>query len=217
MRKAVFLQFLILFVALIHSGCTGNLFRTPVTDPDQRITFGRISFLPPKGSGWKSVEQSLQEVTEKSNVHRIIFAKFPSENETAIAGVQTYIFRQTHIFSSDENLSRRELRKKLLKYYKHSWMFPYNHPKYKVVNSQYVFDYSNEAPCLLFENKNREIKGDAIPDPKFMTQNWGIACIHPVDKNEIYSLYISQKYLIGGTSTNLQNEFDSFLGSFQFL
>ncbi len=216
MQRVVFLRFLILLVALVYVGCAGNphAVTVPVTNPDQRIFYAHFSFLPPNGNNWKTTNGPAKKKFRGSKIALIHFAKPLSEHlpvtaleaETVVAGATI------HIFSEGENISQDML----VEYKKSIWSFPYNHPRYSTIDFQHTFEDSNGASCIRYDTKAEDKRVPRFPGSIFIFHNWGISCVHPKYKKEIYTLNASQRYLKGESPTNLNKEFEPFLNSLQF-
>lgn len=216
MQRVVFLRFLILFVALVYAGCAGNphSLTVPVTNPDQRIVYGHISFLPPKGNNWKTTNGPSEKNFRGSKMTVIRFGKSLSEHKpTTASEAETTVAGATiHIFSGGENFNQDML----VEYNRSIWDFPYNHPRYAAANFQYSYEDFNGASCIRYDTTAEDRRDPNFPGSIFIFHNWGISCVHPKYKNEIHTLNASQRYLKGKSPTNLQNELDPFLGSLQF-
>ena len=204
MQRGISLRFLLLCVALVHSGCAGN--SGPAKNSDRIVVFDHISFAPPRGNDWEKIKLPVNKTKKKKFDHSMFFIKLFSKTEAAAMGAHVNIFRK------EERIDRDML----LKYYDAVWIYPPDHPKYRVVDSQYSFDDSHNAPCLLYENKNVEKKVWGFFDSVSITKNRGIICVHPKYKNEIYTLNTNQEYIIDQPPINLENEFEPFLNSLQF-
>lgn len=203
MQRKIFWQFLILCIALAYAGCAGN--SGPAKYPEGQVDYGHISFVPPKGSGWQWIKLPEDKTKKNKFDHSMLFVKLMSKSDAAAAGAHVNIFHR------DEKIDKD----KLLKYYDAVWIYPPDHPKYKIVDSQHSFDDSRNALCLLYANKNIEKKAPGFSGPVYITQNRGIICVHPKYRNEIYTLNTNQQYLRDISPTNLENEFDPFLNSLQ--
>jgi hypothetical protein len=216
MKRVIFLKFLILFVALVYAGCAGNphAVTVPITNPDQRIFYAHFSFLPPKGNNWKTMNGPSERNFRGSKMAVIRFAKplhdgkpaTASEAETVVAGATIHTFSGGESFNQDM----------LVEYIKTIWDFPYNHPRYNTIDFQYTYEDSNDADCIRYDSKAEDRRGPNFPGSIFIFHNWGLSCVHPKYKNEIYTLNASQRYLKGKTPTNLNAEFEAHLSSLQF-
>jgi len=214
MQRVGYLRFLILLVALVYAGCAGNPFTVPVTNPDQRIVYAHFSFLPPKGNNWKTTDGPSEKMVRGSKLTFIRFAKplhdgkpkTASEAETVVTGTTIHIFNTSE--SIDQNM--------LVQYQQSIWNFPYNHPRYNTVDFQYSFEDSYDASCIRYDTEAEDRKVPSFPGSIFIFHNWGLSCVHPKHKNEIYTLNASQRYLKGKTPKNLQDELDPFLNSLQW-
>lgn len=206
-----YLSSLIIFIVLGVSGCAGNPFIVPVNNPEQRISYYHFSFLPPKGNNWKTTEKPHKSILFESPMITINFVKHPlpttvSKGETAAATAQV------HAFHRDDNINKEML----LKYSKHSLETPPDDPRYKMIDAQYSVDDSYDTPCL----RHKAIAEDKmVPGHSgsiFIFHVWGLTCVHPKYKNEIYILSASQRYLKGESPINLEKEYEPFLNSLQF-
>ncbi len=196
------------------NGCAGDPFTVPVNNPEERIFLQHFSFLPPKGNNWKTTKKPLEKKVFGSPMVMILFRKplfedkptTASENETAMAGAQI------HKFHRDKNINK----KMLLKYIKHYWTTPPKDQSYKMIDLQFSLDDSYNTPCLRYDIKDEGGRVPGFPGSIFIFHNWGLTCVHPEHRNEIYTLNASQRYLKGESPTNLENEFEPLRNSMQF-
>ena len=207
-------RLLILCVAWIIAGCASNPFTVPVTNTDERIVYAHFSFLPPNGTNWITTNGPEERAFGESTMAMIRFAKplsqqaptTPAEAETLAAGATI------HIFPEGETISQGML----AQYNQSIWYFPNNHPRYEMTDFEYSFDDSYDTPCVRYDSKAEDKSDPTFPGSIFMFHNWGISCVHPQHKNEIYSLNASQRYLKGEPPTDLSDEFDPHINSMQF-
>jgi hypothetical protein len=207
-------KYLLLILLFTFIGCATNPFTVPVTNPEERIFYHHFSFLPPNGSNWKTTERPVKKNVGGSPMATFMFRKqlfegkptTASENETFVAGAQI------HKFHRDENINEEML----VKYLKHYWTFPSNDPRYKMINLKYSLDNSYDTPCFRYDAKAEDRKVPGFSDSIFIFHNWGLMCVHPEHRNEIYTLNASQRYFKGESPTNLESEFEPLLNSMQF-
>jgi len=208
-------KYLLLLILFVFIGCVSMSY-DPVTNPNQRINFEGISFLPPSGENWEMTRQPMElnyysETRGRHIVKSIGFQKIkagqnqaPDEVEIWKLNFFKYKFA-TMNFAHDDDL--REFKQEGFK----------NLSRFGIVllESNFSLNKFKGMNCVKYKIKAEGGKEISKSETPAIIYYQGYVCVYPRHPNHLVELKARQQVLKGQPPTDIQNEIDHAFNSLE--